>query len=149
MVFGIGGEIMLPQAWLDGIPLIDSWVIPGLVLGLGFGVGSLVVAYGVIRRPEWHWLNWVESLTGHHWSWAGALVLGAGHVMWILLELAFLPEATWLQAVYGSVGVGLVVLPLLPTLRDHLVVHRGRSTKPGHSRTMMRDGRVDKRNPRR
>ena len=130
MVFGVGGESMLPEAWLDGIPLIDSWVIPGLVLGLGFGVGSLVVAYGVIRRPELHWLDWVESRTGHHWSWAGALVIGAGQVVWILLELAFLPEATWLHAVYGSVGLGLVVLPLLPTVRDHLVVASGRSTKP-------------------
>ena len=118
-----------PDEWLDGIPLIDSWVVPGLVLGLGFGVGSLVVAYGVIRRPEWHWLDWVESRTGHHWSWAGALVIGAGQVVWILLELAFLPEATWLQAVYGGTGAGLVILAMLPSVRHHLVAHQGLSAE--------------------
>ena len=28
--------------------------------------------------------------------------MGAGQIVWILLELVFLPEATWLQAVYGG-----------------------------------------------
>ncbi|HTJ34694.1 MAG TPA: hypothetical protein VL738_15825 [Dactylosporangium sp.] len=33
------------------VALIDTWVVPGLVPGIGFGPGSLLAAYGVLRRP--------------------------------------------------------------------------------------------------
>ena len=101
------------------------------------------------RRPEWHWLDWVGSLTGHHWSWAGALVLGAGQVMWILLELASLPEATWLQAVYGSVGSASSSCHSSRQSATAWWYIGTLDVTQGTGRTMMRDGRVDKRNPRR
>ena len=44
MVAGVGAP---PRDWLPGIPVIDSWVAPGLVLGIGFGLGSLATAYGL------------------------------------------------------------------------------------------------------
>ena len=145
MVSGVGGETMLPQAWLDGIPLIDSWVFPGLVLGLGFGVGSLVVAYGVIRRPVWHWLDWVESRTGHHWSWAGALIIGAGQVVWILLGAGVLARGD--VAPSGlRLGRARPCRPADPPGRPRPPGRRSGMTggNQGTSRTMMRDGRVDK-----
>ncbi len=113
-----------PNDWLGGIPVVTSWVIPGLVLLLVFGVGSLVVAWGVWRRPTLAWLAWVERATGRHWSWAAALALGVGQVAWIALELAFLPEASALQAVYGTTGVVLCILALLPSVRRHLRTRR-------------------------
>lgn len=110
----------LPADYLDHLPLIDSWLVPGLVLGIGFGIGSLVTAYGMLRRPRWAWLAPVERATGHHWSWAVAIAIGLGHMVWILLELVYLPGLSPLEVVYGSVGAALVVLPALPSARDHL-----------------------------
>jgi len=78
MLFGFGGEIMLPDEYLDMLPLVDSWVIPGLLLGVGFGLGSLVMLYGVLRRPDWQWLHWLERSTRHHWSWWAPLPSGWG-----------------------------------------------------------------------
>jgi hypothetical protein len=109
-----------PQDWLDGIPLVDSWVVPGLVLGTGFGIGSLVVAYGVLVQPHWRWAHPVELFTRHHWSWSATFALGLGHVTWIVLELLYLPELSVLQLVYGAVGVALVTLPMLAPVRRHL-----------------------------
>jgi hypothetical protein len=48
MVVFRAGNSHLPCAWLDSIPLVDSWPVPGLVLGLGFGVGLLVTAYALL-----------------------------------------------------------------------------------------------------
>src|SRR5689334_18439858 len=101
-----GGVAMLsgftpPDSWLEEIPVVATWTIPGLVLGLVFGAGSLITAYGVIRRPDWAWLALVERPTGEHWSWAAGLLLGLGQVGWIALELAYLPETSALQVVYG------------------------------------------------
>jgi hypothetical protein len=103
-----------------GIPVVDTWTVPGLVLGVGFGLGSLLVGYGVWRRPRWPWLASVDRCTGHHWAWAGALLLGLGHVAWIVLELVYLAEPSILQAVYGTVGSALLMLALLPAVRRDL-----------------------------
>jgi hypothetical protein len=88
LVLGVGAAP--PADWLDEIPLIDSWVVPGLVLGLGFGVGSLLAAYGMLRRPRWAWLGALERLTRHHWSWIATIGIGVGHIAWIVLELIYL-----------------------------------------------------------
>lgn len=120
LTFGTGEGTAPPSEMLEQVPLIDSWVIPGLVLGIGFGLGSLVAAYGMLRRPRWSWLGFVERATGHHWSWVATVLIGAGHLVWIALELIYLPDTSWLQAVYGGTGLALVLLPMLPSVRADL-----------------------------
>jgi hypothetical protein len=122
MLTGVGGAVP-PSDWLDAIPVVDSWIAPGLVLGVGFGLGSLVAAYGVLSRPRWAWLRPVERLSGHHWSWLATILIGLGQVVWIALELVYLPQLSMLQAVYGVVGATLLLLPLHPAVRGHLAVH--------------------------
>ncbi|MGH3737708.1 MAG: hypothetical protein ACRDT6_19160 [Micromonosporaceae bacterium] len=39
---------------------------------------------------------------------------------WIGLELIYLPDTSWPQAVYGGTGVALVLLPMLPCVRADL-----------------------------
>lgn len=126
MIFGLGA--MPPRDWLAQIPLIDSWVVPGLVLGIGFGLGSLFTAYGMLRLPRWRWLSFVERPTHYHWSWIATILLGLGHVAWIALELIYLPQPSILQAVYGTVGVALLVLPLRSAVRGYLAQAQRRST---------------------
>lgn len=110
----------VPQAWLGRLPLIDSWTVPALVLGIGFGLGSLVTAYGMLRRESWRFLSWVNGLTGFHWSWLATILLGVGMIAWITLELIYLPEGVWLEIFYGVVGLILVTLPLTPSMRADL-----------------------------
>ncbi len=106
LVSGAGAP---PHDWLRDVPLIDSWLVPGLVLGLGFGVGSLLVAYAM--------------LTQHRWSWPATLLIGLGLALWLGLELVYLPRPSALQAVYGAVALALLVLPLRPAVRRHLSAH--------------------------
>jgi hypothetical protein len=110
----------LPDEWLADIPIIDSWTIPALVLGVGFGVGGLVVGIGMILRWRCRALAWLERATRHHWTWAGALALGAGQIAWISLELVYLEDRSALQVVYGAVGVALVAFALLRPVRRYL-----------------------------
>jgi hypothetical protein len=108
------------EEWLEDIPLIDSWLIPGLVLAIGFGIGSAITAYGIVRRPRWTWLGWLERLTAHHWSWPATGLIGLGHIVWIGLELVYLPELSVLQAFYGALGVALLLLPFAAGMRSYL-----------------------------
>lgn len=128
----LGGSIgffadvgMRDPAWLETIPLVVNWAVPGLVLGIGFGIGSLVTAYGLFRRPRWLWLAWLEDLTGHHWSWVATIALGLGMMTWIGLQLIWL-DFNLLHAVYGSIGIFLATLPLAPSFRNHLLADDAR-----------------------
>jgi hypothetical protein len=78
----LGGSIgffadigMRDPAWLEEIPLVVNYAVPGLVLGLGFGVGSLVTAYGLTRRPHWSWLGWLDFNALHATYGAIGLIL--------------------------------------------------------------------------
>jgi hypothetical protein len=130
------GGTYLPAERFDEIPLVDSYVVPGLVLGSVFGVGSLVTAVGMIRRLSWRWLGAVERATGHHWSWAATIVVGIVFVCWLTVELILLggPEsfdtagdritAYVIYAVFGSIALALVLLPRAGSVRDHLALDR-------------------------
>jgi hypothetical protein len=109
---------------LDDVPVLDSWLLPALVLSVGFGLGSLVTAWGVWRRPRWPWLAGLERLTPHHWSWTATLLIGAGQATWIGFELAYLPEMSWLQPLYGCVGLALLLLVVTRPVRRFLAGRR-------------------------
>lgn len=119
MTFGVGDGAVLPDEYLDAIPFVNSWVVPGLVLMIGFGVASLVVAYGVLQQPRWYWTRQIERATGHHWSWIATIAIGVGHVIWIGLELILIPFS-WLMPTFGLIGLALALLPLTRPVREHL-----------------------------
>ena len=116
----VGGTDVFPAEWVDDIPLLDSLVLPGVVLLLVFGVGSLVTAYGVWRRPRRPALRGLERATGHHWSWSALLAIGVGHAVWIGLEYAVFWPGTFLMATYGAVALALIGLALTPAVRGWL-----------------------------
>jgi hypothetical protein len=120
MAAGVGGDEFMPVAWLDGVPLIESWLVPGLVLGIGFGLGSLMTLLASIRRPAWPGTG---QLWGRHWSWAAIMVIGLGHMVWIGLQLVYMPEVSVLQPIYGTIGLALFALPFLPSSRTHFAEH--------------------------
>ncbi len=128
------GNQYLPVDMLERIPF-DTFVVPGLVLGIGFGLGSLFVAWGMWRRPEIGVLGWLERLTERHWAWAGAVLIGLGFTMWMVIEISLLgapwaPETagdgepiTWLlYSVYGATALALLILPQLRPVRAYMRV---------------------------
>jgi hypothetical protein len=125
IALSLGGAAAPPREWLADVPLVNDWLLPGLVLSVGFGLGSLVTLYGVWRRPAWPWLRFVERAIGHHWSYGATVLLGLGQVLWIGLEVIYLPELSALQIIYGGVGAALIALPALTSVRSYLCVQKG------------------------
>jgi hypothetical protein len=87
-----GAAIGIPQGWIEAT-VFGTYVIPGLYLLLVNGVGMLVLAALIWRR---HWA--APWLTG---------ILGVGLVIWILVQLAVMPETMVLQWIF--LGVGLLL----------------------------------------
>jgi len=51
-----------------------------------------------------HGCDFVARWTAHHWSSGPPSRWGLGQVAWIAMELIYLPEQSWLQAVNGTTG---------------------------------------------
>lgn len=87
-----GASIGLPSGWIEATPF-GTYVIPGLYLLLMNGLGMLVAAgLTVARHP------WAPWLTG---------ILGAGLVIWILVQVVVMPELMWLQGLFLVIGIVL------------------------------------------
>lgn len=92
-----GGSIGLPPGWIEGTPF-GSYLVPGIYLFAINGVGMLVLAALILVR---------------HWTapWLTA-VLGVGLIVWILVQLAVMPETMILQWIFLATGIilGFVAL---------------------------------------
>lgn len=100
-----GDSMEMSTSWLDGTPFAD-YLVPGAVLFSLFGVGSVVVVYGVVRRTRW--------------AWHAAVGLGAAQVGWIVVQVALLRTVNVLHVVYGGLGALLVALALTSAVRAAL-----------------------------
>jgi hypothetical protein len=101
-----GSIMQMPVSHLDGSPFSD-YLIPGLILMLVLGVLPLAAAAGL----------W----TGRRWAWYAAVAVGAGLMIWILVEMTIIPY-TWLQPAFGVVGVLIFAVALLKSVRRHFDV---------------------------
>jgi hypothetical protein len=92
-----GAAIGLPPGWIEDT-VFGSYLVPGLYLLLVNGVGMLLLAGLIYRR---------------HWSapWLTA-ILGVGLIIWILVQLAVMPETMLLQWIFLATGLllGFVAL---------------------------------------
>ncbi len=90
-----GASVGFPQGWIEAT-VFGSYLVPGLYLLLVNGVGMLALAGLSVAR---HWVApWLT------------VILGAGLVIWILVQLVVMPEFSFLQAIFGVIGAALVVL---------------------------------------
>lgn len=99
-----GGALGLPRSWLDGSPFED-YLMPGLILLFILGLIPLIVA----------WVVW-KARRG---SWLAALAVGVALLGWLAVQVLVIGYQADppLQAIYGALGLGIVVLSLLPSVR--------------------------------
>lgn len=111
----LGMDAVLPR-----IP-VPNYVVPGLFLVVVMGLMPLGLAYGLLARPNSPWAAAVARLSGHHWAWTGALLLGIVLVLWLAVQ-AWLIGFTWpIQFLTAGNGVAIVVLASLPAVRRRFV----------------------------
>ncbi len=100
--------------WLAGSPF-DSFLVPGLVLLIFNGFFPLLIALGLLSRPEWRTANAFNIYTNRHWAWTYSLFSGIILIIWITVQLTVVPSF-WLQPVYLAVGVSILICTLWPAV---------------------------------
>jgi hypothetical protein len=113
------GNQFVDGDWLAGIPLVDSYRLPGLVLAGVIGGGATAACLGLLRRPHVNLLVPVEQRTGQQWSWAATRLTGGALSAWLLTELLLIPDRSAVEAVYAAAALALLGLPALPSFRDY------------------------------
>lgn len=88
----------LPLSLLDKLP-ISTFVLPGLWLLIVYGIGSLVIFFGLRR--------------GLSWAKPAATILGLILIGWIIGQVILWGTPMYLQYLYFFVGVGIFVLGLI------------------------------------
>ena len=103
-----GGTLGIPSDWLQGSPFAD-YLVPGLILLLVLGVFPLAVAYGLWSRAPW--------------SWRAAFLVGIALIVWIAVEVFIIGYVSQppLQLVYGLVGIIILLLTIVPSVRQWLI----------------------------
>jgi len=89
--------IVPPPEYLQGTPF-GSYLVPGLVLLLVVGGTQVGAFLLLLRRPAW--------------AVAAAGVAGCGMLIWVFVQMVFIPYSP-LQAVYFGGGLAELVLALL------------------------------------
>jgi hypothetical protein len=111
-----GGLIGMPISLLRFSPFED-FLIPGLILGIVFGIGSFAAILALWFRPSWSLASALTHTTGEHWAWSVPLVIGLGQVIWIVTQMLMMRGVSVLHFLYGGLGVLIVFLTLEPSLR--------------------------------
>jgi hypothetical protein len=102
---GLGAEL----SWLERTPVHD-FLLPGMFLLGVYGIGSSALIVGLTSRRRW--------------AWMGAMAMGATLVAWILYEFVILPDTMILQPILVGVGLAMLAIPPLPSMRRYYGVAR-------------------------
>ena len=102
-----GGLLHMPPDLLSDSPFQD-FMIPGIILLLLLGLFPVVVGTALWKKQQW--------------SGIGALLTGVMLVGWIAIQIAIVgyQGEPPLQAVYGSVGVLILIVLSGPTVWQYL-----------------------------
>lgn len=113
-----GALLQMPLSTLDGTPFRD-FRFPGLILLLVLGVLPSVLAYALLARPGWLWVNILNIYRDLHWAWTYALYVGIMLILWIDIQILLIGYGHFIQTLYALVGVAIVIAALIPSVRNY------------------------------
>ena len=102
----------------DLLPLlpVSNLILPGLFLLVVMGLFPILLAYALIARPTWRWLDRLFQWSKHHWAWTGCLFLVGIIAIWLAYEgwLVGWWPITYATAIMGGL---ILLIVLLPSMR--------------------------------
>lgn len=112
------GKILQMDEILQHLPVSD-YVLPGLFLSIMMGLFPIILAFGLIKQPNWWWVNSIADWSRHYWAWTGSIALGIGLLIWLVIQ-GFLFGFHWpIQYVTLGNGILILIVALIPNLRKH------------------------------
>lgn len=100
---------------LSDLP-VSNFILPGLFLLIVMGIFPLFLAYALIVKPSWDWMDRLFQWSKHHWAWTGCLVLVGITAIWLGYEGSLVG---WWPITYATAVMGVLILLIiiLPSFR--------------------------------
>lgn len=105
---------------LSRVPLVTTFLLPGLFLLIVMGLLPLALIAALWRRPKWGALDAISAATREHWAWAAALAFSIVTLGWISVQVLLIGYYGGPQLFVIAIGLILLLLTLLPSVRRHL-----------------------------
>jgi hypothetical protein len=95
---------------------VSNFVLPGLFLLIVMGIFPLLLAYGLIAKPTWSWVDRLFQWSQYHWAWTGCLILVGITAVWLAYEGWLVG---WWPITYATAVIGGVILLIIffPSMR--------------------------------
>ncbi len=106
-----GESMQIPITWLENSPFSD-YFIPGVILLIVLGCFPLIVFYGLLRKTRY--------------SLFASFSIAVALIIWIIVEILIIGYQAQppLQLIYGTVGILLLIVTLLPSVRKYYKDHK-------------------------
>ena len=115
MLIDPSGKSLDLDAVIDDLPVFD-YMLPGLFLLSVMGLLPLLLAFALVVRPKWPFLDRFFSWSGHYWAWTGCIILAGVISLWLTYEglLIGMFPITYFTAV---LGLAILLLSIIPNIR--------------------------------
>ncbi|CAM4143372.1 hypothetical protein [Saccharibacillus endophyticus] len=122
LIFDPTGEAMgMPVSMLERT-FFPSFLIPGILLLVVFGLFPLLVAYAIWRRPDWKAAQALNPYRNDlHPAWALSLYVGFGQIIWITVQTYMMNAVHIVHLGYTALGLIILIVTLLPSVRTYLL----------------------------
>lgn len=114
-----GHILQMPFSHLKNTPFRD-FLVPGLLLFVFLGLYPMAVAYGLWKQPGWSWPDALNPFKRIHWSWAGSLAAGVIAIIWIIVQIQWIPVG-FLHVFILGWGILILVVTLMRSVRQYYV----------------------------
>lgn len=103
----------LPVSLLWNSPF-QSYLIPGIILLVVFGILPAITTFGLIRTPQSAFFERFNLYKDKHWSWTFSLYIGFALIIWIAVQVYIIRTLSMLQFIYVFLGLAIQIVTLLP-----------------------------------
>lgn len=111
-----GSYFNMPIALLSNSPF-KSFLIPGIISLLTFGIYPVFVIYGLIKKRESKFFNRLNLFYDYHYAWSFSVYIGFGLIIWIYIQPLIFNAVDILHTIYPSLGILIVCVAILPETR--------------------------------
>ena len=112
-----GAVLDMPLYVLEDSPF-TNFLIPGIILFSLLGVAPLLLILALLKKPVSSLAERINAFSDMHWSWTFSIYIALILMGWLQIQMILLQAVHWLHTFYMFLAMTLVVLALLPRVRN-------------------------------
>jgi hypothetical protein len=124
---GGGGALVISPSGklLGGLPLsilerspFNNFLVPGIILFVILGIMPSLLVLALLKKPSSLFAERFNLFKDMHWAWTFSIYLAFALIIWIQVETIYIQGVGWLQTFYMLYAIPLILVALLPQVRN-------------------------------